>query len=507
LEQDFVVLTQNEDSTMFYMRFFLLFFFISTLNAQNKRDYQWIIGGSSGGNGILIDFNDGSPNISPKKTGLWMDGANTSMCDEEGRLLFYSDGCRIMNARNKIMKNGDSINPGILQRYFCPSGGSTTRQGVLSLPVPNSDSIYYLFNLDAEQIPNFNPMTPRRLYFQSIDMKRDSGLGAVVQKNQIAILDTFSRGYMTATRHANGNDWWILVPKALSNCYWLLRLNSEGIQAAELKCAGQVWSVRDDGGGAVFSPNGKKYIRFNEWNGLNIFDFDNSTGELSKPLHLMFPNDTIRYSANVAVSPNSRFLYAFARSKVYQFDLQAQDVLASKTLIAVWDGYSNPAATLFHMSALGPDGKIYISTPGSTYNLHVIHHPNCPGLKCGLEQHGVLLPAYNYTTIPNLPHFRNEENSSCESSSTDLKRAAALHVLVYPNPCEGMLWIQTEEAASMGLIFNLMDLTGRVVLSAEIENHQTELDLKHLVPGAYYYTVNALGGAVLAAGKIVREGR
>lgn len=41
-----------------------------------------------------------------------MEGSNTGMCDKEGNLLFYSNGCKVVNAKGEVMQNGDSINPG-----------------------------------------------------------------------------------------------------------------------------------------------------------------------------------------------------------------------------------------------------------------------------------------------------------------------------------------------------------------------------------------------------------
>lgn len=471
------------------------------LTSQNNRDYQWVIGYDTsltdpGGDAILLDFREDPRHISKIKTvhNFSMEGSNTSMSDEPGNLLFYSNGCYIVNAKHEIMENGDSINPGLIEDIYCPSGGSPLIQGVIAIPSPEGDSIYYVFNLDYDQPygqnPIFYPVAPQRLFYQKIDMAKDSGFGAVVLKNQIAVLDTFARGFIKAVQHENGQDWWVIVPKSHSNCYFLVPVTAEGVQPAQLKCEGKVWNDQDFATQVTFSPDSKKYIRFNAWNGLNIFDFDAATGDLSNPIHIDFSNDTINYIAGVAVSPNSRYLYVCARKNIYQFDLQASDIEASKIKIATWDGYFNPYATIFYLAALAPDGKIYISNTSSTYNLHIIHKPNCPGLSCELEQHGVVLPSYNFATMPNLPHY-NILNTSydCDTSiSTEVAKAED-RLFFFPNPATDQLHISGLEG---NVVVTITDVSGKTVFlkkGAWPSEGQETIEISGLAPGFYFVSV------------------
>jgi hypothetical protein len=370
---------------------------------------------------------------------------------------------------------------------------------VIAVPSPEGDSIYYVLNLDMDKPylfePEFLGVAPQRLYYQKIDMAQDSGFGAVVQKNQIAILDTFARGFVSAVQHANGKDWWIIVPKSHSNCYFLVPVTAEGIQPAQLKCSGKVWTDDDAGGQVVFSPDGKKYIRFNSWNGLNIFDFDAGTGDLSNPINILFPNDTINYISGVAVSSNSRFLYVCARKKVYQFDLQAPDIQASKILVAVWDGYQNPYSTIFYLAALAPDGKIYISSTSSTFNLHVINKPNCPGISCDLVQHGIILPAYNFATIPNIPHYR-QSYYNCDSTLVETENVTQIghKLVIFPNPTSDVIYLPSEHGTGPIILF---DGTGRVIdrMIPIISEGLVSLDVRLLPPGLYFVTLR-IGGKI-----------
>jgi hypothetical protein len=472
----------------------LFLIFHQLLYAQGKEDYIWLIGGGyQPPIGIKIDFNTINPVISEEQTDVRMEGSNTSMCDKNGNFIFASNGCKVVNSNGDLMMNGDTINPGAIQTLYCFAGGCPHRQGVLSLPIPESDSLYVLFNLDFDNAysydTSFFPYAPQRLFYQIIDMSKDTGLGAIVQKNQIAILDTFSRGNIQAARQANGKDWWVIVPKSHSNCYFLVPVTSEGVQPAQLKCAGHIWSDKDSGTQAVFTPDTKKYIRFNSWNGLNIFDFDNITGDLSNPIQILFPYDTINSISGASVSPNSRYLYISARKKVYQFDLQAPDIEASKVLIAVWDGFQNPYSTLFYLSALAPDGKIYISNTSSTLNLHVINKPNCPGLSCQLVQHGIDLPTYNFATIPNIPHYRSSYEECDTTSSYKGELFNNVTMAVYPNPTKDKIWINYPNLNGNQYNISIFDVVGHCVYQKTINTALSELDISYLKNGIYFFTI------------------
>ena len=356
-------------------------------------------------------------------------------------------------------------------------------------------------------VDTFIGIAPQRLYYDVIDSKSASGLGKVIVKNQIAVQDTFGRGNVQAARHANGFDWWVITPKSHSNCYFLTLVTAQGIQASFLECAGKVWNDYDTQGQAVFTPDGKKFIRFNPWNGLNIYDFDNETGSLSNPVYIDFPNDPLTFHvAGVAVSPNSRFLYAMALKNAYQFDLQAQDIAASKVLIAQWDGYSNPYPTIFYLAALAPDNKIYVAGTSSHQFLHVIHHPDSAGIKCGFEQRGLSLPYYNFATIPNFPQYRSGpvDLEGCDSTVNIVEHHTTISspIKIYPNPATGIISYEISETQSVTSI-EICDLFGRQRLLKKIEQPEGRFDLGDFEEGLYIITLKS-GQSIIWQEKVIK---
>ena len=346
---------------------------------------------------------------------------NTSQCDAQGNLLFYTNGLFIVNAAQDTMKGGQRINPAEdVQTAFC--------QGVLALPLPESNQVYYLIHLES----TFDP-TPYafgqayRCFYSVIDMKNENGLGEVVKANTIFLKDTLCYGKLTATKHANGRDWWLLIPKWNSSVYFKFLLTPQGLQSHGTQ---QLGTKPISGvGQAVFSPNGTKYIRYNAVGSdvgsfLDIFDFDRCTGMLSDPINLHLTTQV--GAPGVAISPNSRYLYVSNGLWLHQYDLLAANVAASKVLIGTYDGYVSFSPTTFFMLQVAPNGKLYMNSASLANTLHVIHSPDLPGTACRFEQHDLQLPVRNLWSLPNFPYYRLGplDGSPCDTLGLDNLPAA-----------------------------------------------------------------------------------
>ena len=67
------------------------------------------------------------------------------MCDKAGRLLFYTNGCKGINARHELMENGDGLYGGNNPANNCQSYAYSTWEGELALPpFPSQPDIYYI---------------------------------------------------------------------------------------------------------------------------------------------------------------------------------------------------------------------------------------------------------------------------------------------------------------------------------------------------------------------------
>lgn len=485
----------------------LLSYSISSKAQVEKRGHIWVIGydstGVQAGGGTLIDFvNDTVYHITKH---LDMGPANSSICDKAGNLLFYTNNCEVNTAEHDLMPGSDVLSPGIVEDLYCPiPGGGLGIQGVISLPY--KESSYYLIKYNYDILSGFASIRGISLAYSIIDMDLNDGLGEMVEKNNIILEDTFPSGYLHAIQHANGRDWWVIAPKAVSNCYHKLLLDSAGLHYVEKQCIGNVWDYRDWAGQAVFSPDGTKYIRFNAYNGLNIFDFDRCNGELSNHIQIQAPGTYD--SGGVGVSPNSRYLYASATDSLFQIDLQAPDIQQSLTFIEAYDGQPFPYYGVFYLQQLAPDGKIYIGGTGSHQHLHIIHQPDSAGLACDFEQHGLPLPSFNYVSMPNLPHFNmGPTEEPCDWVLNDAKEEKApssVITSVFPNPASTCFTLSFNRPLPARGELILYDALGGACARFPLlpGARQASFDISSRPAGLYFYEVRSAGGR-LGAGKLL----
>jgi hypothetical protein len=204
---------------------------------------------------------------------------NTTISDINGNLLFSTNGYYIADATGDTMLNGGGLNPSTYTSMF-PDGLSLS-QANLAIPKPGTSATYYLFHstIDIQATSQ-----SQYLYLTTIDMNGNGGLGAVLSKNQIIINDLLNVGKISACKHANGRDWWVICKKSNSNIYYFLLITPYGIDGPYTQAIGIVRT--SDAGQDVFSSDGTKFAYYYPLQDLEIFDFNRCTGTLSNPIHI-----------------------------------------------------------------------------------------------------------------------------------------------------------------------------------------------------------------------------
>jgi hypothetical protein len=400
------------------MRFLTLVLTILALQVQGqyfpdgKRDYNWCTGRINTGSifgGINLIFSEQNVTINYTDYEISFHNTNVSVSDYDGKLLFLSNGFQVANKLGQIMPNGDSLSYG---SYYNVNIGNQIPDGSLILPIPGSDSNFIIMHELAESniLMPYLPVT--QLLYSTIDIELDNGLGDVISKNIMIIPDTLDWGGLTACRHGNGRDWWIIAPKAYYDCYYILLLNTSGLHYYSLKCFSEE-RVRDrpQQRCSCFSNNGNYYITtygshtFEDSKG-DLFTFDRCNGTLVKMDEFIIPPSGTRF---VCISPNSRFVYITTNANIYKGDIISQDFSESIHLLDSIDEFSDtliPNITpTFCQPKLAPDGKIYINNhPCNFYS--TIKDPDLPDTLCNLQQHSMIFLRDITSGMPNFPNFR-----------------------------------------------------------------------------------------------------
>ncbi|MBK5285482.1 MAG: T9SS type A sorting domain-containing protein, partial [Bacteroidia bacterium] len=477
-----------ESKAKFLLPFFYLFISLNC-NSQGITNL-WLLGYSGGGGKMDINFTTGSPVVSLNPRIMNMDATATCISDAQGNFLFSSNGIFIQNANNDTMLNGSGLNPGPFTSLWNNSFGALPIiQGNLILSFPGNSEKYILFH--ETYTLTSNSYSILELFYSIINMSLDGGLGGVTQKNQIASQDTLIPGMLTACRHANGRDWWVITHEDSGAYFYKVLVTPDGIESISQQI--DSGPLSHYGGSACFSPDGTKYVTLDNLSKLRIYDFDRCTGDITNLRYIILP-DTYP-QGGVAFSPNSRFLYANSINYIYQFDVTAANVASTQTLVATFDGYYSPSppfACNFLLQQLGPDGKIYINSANSVVDLHAINYPDSAGIACNVCQHCIHLPAYNAFSIPNHPNYflGPEIGSICDSLDVGINERAqfSFNFSVYPNPVQNnILNITYLLPQNQKGILEMFDVSGKKKFSYSLPQWSTlqRLQLPRLSRGIY----------------------
>ncbi len=452
--------------------------------------------------GINMDFKTGQPVISYVSREMEFKRAVSTICDSSGNLLFVTNGTYIADATGDTMQNGSGLNPSAYTAWY-PDGLPPPQMNMI-IPDPGQSNIYHLFHCTLDDPPG--NLTTRFLYRSIIDMNANGGIGAVITKNQVVLNDSLNGGRITACKHANGRDWWIMVHKLNTNIYYKYLLTPYGLSGPYSQSIGSIRYA--DLGQAAFSFTGDYYAWYSVVDDLDIFQFDRCTGLLFSPVYVAI-NDSST-GAGVAFSPNSQYLYVSSTRYVYQFDVYAANIPASQTTVAVWDGFYSPNppfGTYFDIAQLAPDGKIYIATGNSTFHLHVINQPDSSGLACDLVQHGVPLPAYNYNSLPNHPNYFLGAlvGSPCDTlTSLASESFISKQLNVFPNPNDGLFTLGFNAQKDVGIL-EIFDSMSRIVYEDKVAQWSQfkKVDIAELPAGIYFCRIK--WGDDFANIKIIKE--
>ncbi len=349
------------------------------------------------GNRVGLDFNQSPPLALNNGMANSQEGS-AAMSDNNGKLLFYTNGVSVQNRKHEIMVNGSGL-----------EGDLSSTNNAVIVPMPGNDSSYYLFTIGSarEEVSVFS--------YSIIDMKGDGSFGAVTQKN-ILIEDTVLEK-LAAIRHCNNRDVWIVMQKWNTDEYHAYLLTAAGLNPTPvISNTGLIINgqINNAIGTLKFSGKGNKLAAIHSFDNdaVELMDFDNTSGVLSNPI-VFYPNAVPHQSTFTGVygaefSPDGKLLYVSSNnspadpSTLYQFDITSNNaaiILASKQIIAQTTPWFAGALQI------GSDNKIYMAMWNDT-SISVIENPNIYGAGCNFVFNKIYLgPLSSFPVQFGLPTF------------------------------------------------------------------------------------------------------
>ena len=242
--------------------FIAMIFSSLQLCSQHLSDV-WQLGVTLPGIKPAMTFVNGSPEPYIETRKLSMFVTNASISDTLGQLLFYTNGQWIANRNHDTLSNSENFNPGYATDVYYYAGLGIT-EGTIIIPKPDTQFLYSLFYVTFEQVEvdDIIITQPLHLSYSEIDISQDSGMGEMTLKNVLLIEDTLTQGFLTATKHANGRDWWIISHEYSTKRFYGWLLSPDTIEGPFSQWIG-IDIDYDAIGQSNFSPDGSKYAMVN----------------------------------------------------------------------------------------------------------------------------------------------------------------------------------------------------------------------------------------------------
>ncbi|NMH86481.1 T9SS type B sorting domain-containing protein [Flavivirga algicola] len=375
------------------------------LSAQREAS-NWFFGFGSG-----IKFNQQLGIVEPEIGSVNTFEGCSAISDNDGNLLFSTDGTYVYSRNNAVMPNG-----------FGLLGNPSSSQSAIIVPKPKDPNIYYIFTVSTH-FTGIEGSVNEGLNYSEVDMRLNNGLGDVTTKN-VNLLRYSSEKVSAVLKDCKTEAIWVVTLGTNSrrggmtngdyNTFHAFEVTDQGVDPN-----GAIRSVflkedliLDPRGYLKISPDGSKIAVANVSNGLYLYNFDKETGIVTDEALVGIHSDN-RAPYGIEFSPNSKFLYASTynnatdnidlpethSSSLIQFDVTFPSIVVSETQVLLDERQLYRGAL-----QLGPDGRIYRAL-SETYNLGlphlgVINFPNRKGKASDYRHNAIALSANSTQGLP-----------------------------------------------------------------------------------------------------------
>ncbi|MEP0264388.1 T9SS type B sorting domain-containing protein [Dokdonia sp.] len=359
----------------------IFFFLCCSFQALGQRDAaNWYFGNFAG-----LDFNSGVPVVIDDGALDTTEGCSAISDKDTGNILFYTEGTTVWNRNNDVMSNGTDL-----------LGSLSSTQSAVIVPLPGSDTLFYIITTDEVQAYQNNGMG-NGINYSIVSMLGDNGLGEVIEKNTNLLLEGSEK--ISVVETSDGVNYWIVTH--FQNKFYAYLLDASGISTTPIisTIGPNIDDFENFRGAMKIAPNGSKlaisHCLFEPSLGgfAYLYDFDNATGIVDN--QLLINDDLVYYG--VEFSSDSSKLYFSGKTVdnqgqsdrivIEQYDLNAPSIVGSRYLVL--DLENGLLSDLAGALQIAMDRKIYHALPGT--NLSVINNPKLIGPLVNFTQESVNL--------------------------------------------------------------------------------------------------------------------
>ncbi|WP_411767761.1 T9SS type B sorting domain-containing protein [Winogradskyella sp. A3E31] len=384
--------------------------FFCCVYAQKERN-QWYFGMLAG---MQFDGNNysslGDNTIERRIAFGIIEGPDNIICanDQDGNLMFYSDGRIFKNRLHQNMLNSPTD-----EYAFWESQAAIARD-------PGNPNRYYVFITIQDGLK-------KRLSYTLVDMSLDNGLGGLVPNKTHILMANDVGQHMVTARHANGKDVWLICLR--NRVYHSFLITENGISTSPITSTEGVDFFDGNAGNygvMEISPNNELIAAgFPLLRKLFLLKFDDLTGKLDLIYEEEEIDETIDSGpfTGIEFSSNSKVLYTtYFNSGIQQYDISDLENIPPRYDVTTEN------ATYPYLKR-GPDGTIFSNQRGESF-IGAINNPNSLGEDCNYRVNVLGLSGDNLLDLPTFLSPKYPEGISfaniCEGETTEFNYETSL---------------------------------------------------------------------------------
>ncbi|MFT5168640.1 MAG: gliding motility-associated-like protein [Saprospiraceae bacterium] len=317
----------------------------------------WYFGDRAG-----LDFNSFPPTALIDGQLNTQEGVAT-ISNDNGELLFYTDGITVWDRTHQPMPNAN----GTL------NGHPSSTQSAIIIPNINNPGLYYIFTTD--ELGNSNGLS-----YTSIDMTSagngtsNSPLGNVNTNELNVQLANPVTEKLTGVLKSDCSGYWVIAHGWNNNRFYVYDVTFGGVNPNPI--ISNIGNIHAGGTGNINSVgcmkatiDGQKLALVNRNNGtVDMYDFDSNNGTVSNEVEIT-TNSASLYG--IEFSPSGNYLYVGGTNNMSRYSISSGIV----TNVPIDDtspfGNNNGIRAL----QLGPDENIYVSIRNWDY-ISIIYNPD-----------------------------------------------------------------------------------------------------------------------------------